>query len=396
MKIFHIAVSVSDGFNKASGDSVFCDSMSQAFEELGHEVVRYPPLQGSDGKTTPTFNWQYKIYSQLKKFVPKIATDYAKDAFILWSTRRYYNVYRSLLLDSPPDLIWERFCHFNDAAARFAMENGIPYITHMHANFEERRFYQRGNFEWLYIKKQLDIARMATLVVVVSGYLKNYLVDCGIDPEKIIVVHNGIDLDLFRENNQRQAMRQKYNIDDRLVIGFVGTMQWFHGLQYFPEVCQQVKREIPNAHFLLVGGFGSDEEKKKFTAAIREKGLDDSFTFTGRVPQTDVPTHVEAMDICYSPEVLHYGSPMKLFEYGAMGKAVLMPDYDPILEVLRQRENGMIFEKKNVADMVRKLIELAKDENARAAMGAQLQKEILTEHTWKKNADTILKAALKP
>ncbi len=396
MKILHMTIVLSNGMKKAAGATVHNASMKKAFSDLGHEVISYPisPSENVSGSGKQIdFGMQYKIYSRMKQFVPKVVTDWAKDAYTILSVPKYYKNLNELFADSKPDFIYERFCHFNDAGVRFATENKIPYVTEMHVNFEERRFYQKANFESHFIKNQLKIARMADAVVVVSGYLKDYLVECGIDANKVLVVHNAADVEIFKERGVREEIRKKYGIEDNVVVGFVGTMRWFHGLEHFPSVCERIKKHIPNINMILVGGFGNEEERQKMLSEIREKDLESNFTFTGRVPLEDVPGLMEAMDICFAPQAgLHYGSPIKMFEYGAMGKAVLMPDHGPIQEIIRPGENGLLFKKGNLDDMVEKIVELAGDKALREKLGRRFQQEIIEKHTWKINTETILKA----
>ena len=90
------------------------------------------------------------------------------------------------------------------------------------------------------------------------------------------------------------------------------------------------------------------------------------------------------------PDSNNYGSPMKLFEYGALGKPVVMPRYSPIEEVLEDGVNGLMFEPGSVVDMADKIVRLAKDPALRARLENRLKHDVLTNHTWTKNAERIL------
>jgi glycosyltransferase involved in cell wall biosynthesis len=94
-----------------------------------------------------------------------------------------------------------------------------------------------------------------------------------------------------------------------------------------------------DAAFLLVG---DGEHRGDLESACRAEGLLGRVRFTGRKAHAQVPPLVAAMDIAVLPDSNGYGSPMKLFEYLAMGKAVVAPRVGPVEEIVRDGENGLL------------------------------------------------------
>jgi len=87
-----------------------------------------------------------------------------------------------------------------------------------------------------------------------------------------------------------------------------------------------------------------------------------------------------------------FGSPMKLFEYMAMGRAVVMPDVPPIAEVVDNGVNGMLFRAEDAAALSSALAKLVEDEPFRRQLGMRARQDALERHTWSANAQRMLDA----
>ena len=85
-----------------------------------------------------------------------------------------------------------------------------------------------------------------------------------------------------------------------------------------------------------------------------------------------------------------YGSPMKVFEYLAMGKAVIAPSVEPVLEVLRDGETGVLIGPGDADAMARNVLRLAADPALRGRLGDAGRAYVLANHTWDRNAATIV------
>jgi glycosyltransferase involved in cell wall biosynthesis len=96
------------------------------------------------------------------------------------------------------------------------------------------------------------------------------------------------------------------------------------------------------------------------------------------------------MDIAVLPDSNAYGSPMKLFEYLAMGKAVVAPRVGPVEEIVRDGENGLLIEPANAEQLAERVLRLAEDPGLRFRLGQQGRAEVLARHTWRRNAETVL------
>ena len=122
-------------------------------------------------------------------------------------------------------------------------------------------------------------------------------------------------------------------------------------------------------------------------------GVRDRLTVTGLIPHEDVPAWLARIDIAVLADSNDYGSPMKIFEYMAAGKAIVAPDYGPVLEVLQNGSTGVVFPRGDVGALQEALSELVADPALRRRLGENARVSVLREHTWARNAER-LEAAL--
>jgi len=103
-----------------------------------------------------------------------------------------------------------------------------------------------------------------------------------------------------------------------------------------------------------------------------------------------VPEFIDIMDICVIPGSNEYRSPIKLFEYMAMAKAVVAPSYQPIESIVRDGEDGILFKPADRGSLKASLEYLIADEKKRSYIGMNARKKILGSYLWKHNAGKIL------
>jgi glycosyltransferase involved in cell wall biosynthesis len=101
---------------------------------------------------------------------------------------------------------------------------------------------------------------------------------------------------------------------------------------------------------------------------------------------------MSAIDIGVLPHSNEFGSPIVLFELMAMKKAVVAPSLDPITDVIRHQENGMIFPAGDFVSMERSLLSLIREEALREKLGKNARREIQEKHTWRRKTETLLQA----
>jgi glycosyltransferase involved in cell wall biosynthesis len=176
----------------------------------------------------------------------------------------------------------------------------------------------------------------ADLILPTTKWFEEHLARQGIPETKMMPYPNGVDIRAFQDKDGT-GLRKKYGLDDLKVIIYVGTLGKGRHLEVLIRAFSEVRGKKANLKLLVVGE-GSDEDNLKGLA--KELGIESDVIFTEQVPQADVPNFIAVSDIGVSPVPPFYfyklSSPIKIFEYMAMGKPVVaneeIPEHKEVLE----------------------------------------------------------------
>jgi len=297
------------------------------------------------------------------------------------------------LVASEFDFIYQRYSRFNWTGVALSLITGLPLLLEFNGSevWVSRRWDPIGQLLLLKRFEQIN-QRAADLIFVVSEVERRNAIRAGASPEKIIVNPNGVDTDRFRPGCGGLEIRRATGIEDKIVVGFVGTFGPWHGAPVLAEAARLVNPQA-GCHFLFIG----DGEERAETESIIEAGV--SATFTGRVSHDNVPAYLDACDILIAPHVASsdgsefFGSPTKLFEYMAMEKTIVASRLGQLAEVIDDQENGMLVEPGKTAVLARAIESLANAESLRSRLGAAARQTVINRFTWKHNAARVIEAA---
>ncbi|MHC4469972.1 MAG: glycosyltransferase family 4 protein [Planctomycetota bacterium] len=151
----------------------------------------------------------------------------------------------------------------------------------------------------------------------------------------------------------------------------------------------RLRSEDLDVHALLIGDGAIREDLE---GQAERLGVRDRVTFTGRVPRERVPDLLMVMDAGVIPGHEWYCSPIKLFEYGAMGKVVIAFDSPAVREVLVPEEEGLLVGE-SVDDLARGIRRVVEDPAVAERLGQSLREKVRGRHTWEGNAARVIEAA---
>lgn len=268
---------------------------------------------------------------------------HGNEATIIRASAHYYEALRAAFAAVRPAYIYERLCLGDYVGARLSQELRIPYLVEYNGSeISMKRSFDGSGFEYetMYLKAEEAAFRQATIVSVISEVVKGDLVARGVPPERILVNPNGVDPGAYAPPSpgEKAALRNELGWDaTHCVIGFTGTFGGWHGIDVLAATLPAICRRLPEARFLFIG---DGHHKHLIDAAVDEHGLADRVRLVGRVPQREGARLLGACDIFVSTHNSHmvdsrfFGSPTKIFEYMAMGGAIVATDLEQIGEVL--------------------------------------------------------------
>lgn len=231
----------------------------------------------------------------------------------------------------------------------------IKVVFHRHAQLPHR-WYSRGHY------------RIADRVIAISKAVADGLRDREKVPEgKIRVVYNGTDFERFNPDVSPDAVRGRYNLGGRVVIGTVAAMNYPRGKgqEYLIEAAQIVKKRFPDVRYLIVG---EGEIRASLEALARKLRVEDKVIFTGYCE--DVENYIAAMDLfCFlSWDTEGFGQVM--VEAQAMGKPVVGTNIGGIPETFRDGATGILIPARNSEYLAQVIVTLLDDIPLRSGMAA--------------------------
>jgi glycosyltransferase involved in cell wall biosynthesis len=314
------------------GQAVHIDEMVGALRSLGHEVRVVGP-GGDTEQMGASIGW----VGRLKSGLPRALYELLELAYSIVAFARIARVVREF----KPDLIYERYNLFLLAGLISKRWFGLPVVLEVNAPLAHERSGGEG----------LSLARLATWaeqtawrgadrVLPVSQALAAYVTARGVPKERLVVISNGVNEAHFGKAISPALAKAQLGLSDKLVLGFAGFVRDWHGVDRIirwmagPEVAQ-------HTHLLVVG---DGPARAHLESLAHDCRLGDRVTFTGVVSRRCVPDYVAAFDIALQPAVVPYASPLKLFEYLCLGKAIVAPRQSNVEEILTHEENAILFD----------------------------------------------------
>ena len=191
---------------------------------------------------------------------------------------------------------------------------------------------------------------------------------------------------------------RKINKNERPTIVYLGTLIKIRRMDFLLRSFKMVLNQIPNAILFLVGGSDVKTDEDELLYEAERLGISDAVTITGFLPQQQAWTYVAQAHVCVSPiypsPIFDVGSPTKLLEYMAVGKAAVANDQPEQLAVIEESKAGIcvMYDEKEFSNAI---IHLIKNQNIAQEMGVRGRKYIETKRNYKQTADFVEQKLLK-
>lgn len=292
------------------------------------------------------------------------------------------------------ECIYERYALFSNAGIRLARELGVPHLLEVNAPLADEQEKMRGlEMKELARAAERYIYQNTDRVLVVSQNLKEFVASCGVPEARIHVLPNAVDAERFSAARASTKVRERYQLSGKQVIGFVGSLKPWHGTNTLVAAFAKLRRTDAHVHLLIVG---DGPARADLEQAAASHNLDGAVTFTGNVPHEEIPHYLAAMNVTvapYIPSEHFYFSPIKIFEYMVMGKPVVAGKIGQVEEIIRDGENGALFEPGNVEQLASVLARLVRDPQFGQRLGERARVWVQRERTWDNNARKVVELA---
>src|SRR5262249_2761842 len=218
-----------------------------------------------------------------------------------------------------------------------------------------------------------------------------HVVSLGASPSKVHVFPNGVNPDQFYPAPRDPAWRKRLGLGDSPVLGFVGGLRPWHGIEVLPEVLERLSARHRGIRLVIVGDGPLRPELER---GLQERGLNGQAILTGALPHEDVPAVIRQFDVALAPypalDHPFYFSPLKLFEYMACGIPVVAPDCGQIADILSNGKTGLRHPPGDLGALTDACDQLLQDSDQRAALGQSAARLVRSNYTWERNACRVV------
>ncbi len=337
----------------------------QALQQNGHSVTLTMP-----GSKIPPFEELAEQYGLRERF--NVNAIKFKKIF-----KKYDFAWKAVLLAirEQKNLIYT----WSPQAAVFAMSLGLPVILEVHdvpTGFMGKRLLR--SFFTLSSRKRVLVITQA-----LSDKLEK-IMGRRYDRRMVEIAPNGLDPAQYTDLPEPAAARNNLHLPDKTTIGCSGHLYKGRGLVLFQGLAQA----FPNLQFLWVGG--NDGDVQNWQKQLNEAGIQNIY-LTGFIPNTQLPQYQAACDVLLMPyEKMIAGSgggnsvdicsPMKMFDYLAVGRPIMTSDL-PVLHEVLNKKNAVFCKTEDLEDWKRQLDSLLKNQKQIMTLSENAKKDS-ERYTW--------------
>ena len=282
-----------------------------------------------------------------------------------------------------PNVIYSRCSSLTFSPVLISKIFRIPYVIEVNGLLiDEEKMIGRPKVltRLTGLNEKLNYKQADKIVAVTQGIKDGIKELHSIPDEKIVVIENGANTDLFKPMHQEKAKKELKLEETKNYICFVGNLAPWQGVEFLIQSAPLILKESPHTKFLIIG---DGPMKEELIDLAEQMAVSDKFIFTGVVPYEEVPKYINASDICvvYKKPLKSGYSPLKLYEYMACEKPVIASRVEGF-EILEENHAGILVEPENPKELAKAIIKLLKDERLRRELGENGRKYVTKNHSW--------------
>jgi phosphatidyl-myo-inositol dimannoside synthase len=271
---------------------------------------------------------------------------------------------------------------------------GLPWLYEVRSFFEttwtaDERYAESAPYYHRRFEAESRAMRAADAVVTLSGPMRDEIVnEHGVDPGRVFVIPNAVDLDRFEAAPRDQAMRSRLGLDGTFVLGYISNLDHYReGQEVLLRAAAALRAQGHQVSVLLVG---EGRRREELMALAADLGLGAAAVFPGNVPFDEIPAWYSQIDLFVVPRVPERAgrmvSPMKPFEAMAMQVPVMVSDLPALVEIAGpEQERAFVFEAGRPESLAAAVAPLITAPEVLAARVAAAEDWVRRERTWAAN-----------
>lgn len=239
-----------------------------------------------------------------------------------------------------------------------------------------------SNFIWkLYVPVAKYICRKSDRVVVLGNSEKRKLIELAdLDPNKIEVIYNGIDIPIIPGEVVIERFKSNLGLKEEKIVLFTGRIVPIKNPELLLKAFSIVHEKIDNVKLLMVGPLDPKYRYNLMNMA-NKLSIEKDLILTGELSQNELFASYAISDIFVSLGAWE-GLPTTMLEAMFFSKPCIMFNSGGVKEVITDGETGFVIDKEDVNEISEKMIFLLINEEARVKMGEKAHSEILSKYLW--------------
>ncbi len=209
-------------------------------------------------------------------------------------------------------------------------------------------------------KMELYFYRKCKRLIMVTKSFKDNVVNRGIDGDKVYVITNGVDQELFYPREKSKLLIDKYNLKDKFVISYVGA----HGISQNLSTILKVAKALTNDKDIQFLFIGEGAEKDKLKESVHEQNIT-NVKFIDSQPKEMIPEFYCTSDICLIPlkniELFKTFIPSKMFEIMACSIPIVASLEGEAADILNDSKSALVVEPDNPEKIKQAIVRLKED-----------------------------------
>lgn len=257
-----------------------------------------------------------------------------------------------------------------------AKVGGVPIVLNIHGIVYTEAKYIYGYISPTELIKNTISSistKTATRIVVNSQFMFKKVVEAyGVNPEKVVVIPNGINVDHFQECNNNILLE-----GDPCIL-YVGRLAFVKGIPTLIKALAIVRQDLPNVKVHFVGD--SRYTSPNLRSLIIKEGVEKNIVFHKWVSQSNLPSYYKSADFCVFPSTLEsFG--IVILEAMASGAPIIASDIPAFRELLSEGITGLFFHRENPQDLSKAILRLACDSNLKIRLSKNAS-EVVQTYDW--------------
>ena len=230
------------------------------------------------------------------------------------------------------------------------------------------------------LAKVLDyvVPRMADMIIADTEELRSFILDQGVEPERVITIHSGVRPEMFQAGDGVRV-RERFAAGGGPLIVYTGTFDEFQGLDYLMAAFQIIHQLRPAASLLLVGSTINRADRGKYERMATKLGFVSQFQITS-CTLDELPDFLAAADVAIVPRPNSPGIPTKLLNYMAAGNAIV--SFKQSATILQHKVTAFLVESSTAENFAQGILHVLDDPALAQKLRTNVQRFVIGRFDW--------------